>query len=172
MWRAFFFAVGTMLIILGVECLIVDSFVVQKARIPAIVGKVLDGASKTIESEGKSLQSIGGSNSASNGSPFGTSRFSDSFSNPSQNSANYYGGVPANNPAGSNSGFSLAGFGQQQNGIAPLTGTQRNGSEKISSMPTRIIQPKDWMPWSLLAAGTIVVLYTNTTSGRAFSGGE
>lgn len=171
MWRAFFFAVGTMLIILGVECLVVERFVVQRARIPAAVAKVLDGTSKKVEPGGNIAQALSPSNQnpGSASSSFGPSRFSDNFSNP----GGYYGGVPSSRQSSNpNSGFSLAGFGQQSTGIAPLTEARRNASQSPSSTRIRIIQPKDWMPWSLLAAGTLVVLYTNTTSGRGFAGGD
>ncbi|MEZ6096786.1 MAG: hypothetical protein R3C03_21605 [Pirellulaceae bacterium] len=30
----------------------------------------------------------------------------------------------------------------------------------------RVIQTKDWMPWSLLAAGAITMMYTSTISNR------
>ena len=34
------------------------------------------------------------------------------------------------------------------------------------SAPTRLIRPQDWMPWSLLAVGSIIVIYTFTIPGR------
>ena len=42
MWRAFFFAVGTMLIILGLECLVSEHFVVSQGRISKVLAKILD----------------------------------------------------------------------------------------------------------------------------------
>ncbi len=33
--------------------------------------------------------------------------------------------------------------------------------------PTRLIKPLDWMPWSLLAVGSIIVIYTFTIPGRS-----
>lgn len=133
MWRAFFFSIGIMLIILGLECLVAESFVVHGARIPGVVAKVLDGTSKS-PSAG---QFAGSGNSA-----FGPSRFNNQYQ-----------------PSGY-SQFSLAGYGSQPNGAAPNTAS-------IGASP-RVVTPKEWMPWSLLAAGTLVVLYTNSTaSGRS-----
>lgn len=45
-----------------------------------------------------------------------------------------------------NSPFQQAGY-QNYAGPAPRS-------------PNRVVQTKDWMPWSLLATGTIIVLYT------------
>ena len=59
--------------------------------------------------------------------------------NPSQGS---FGTTPAGP-------FQNAGY-QSYYGSAPRTGP----------VPRRVVQTKDWMPWSLLAAGTIVVLYS------------
>lgn len=41
----------------------------------------------------------------------------------------------------------------QQVGYQNLTG-------QVSRTPNRVVQTKDWMPWSLLATGAIIVLYT------------
>ena len=34
------------------------------------------------------------------------------------------------------------------------------------SAPKKTFRPKDWMPWSLLAAGTIIVIYTYSLPRR------
>lgn len=36
----------------------------------------------------------------------------------------------------------------------------QNFPGQVSQSPNRVVQTKDWMPWSLLATGTIIVLYT------------
>jgi hypothetical protein len=170
MWRAFFFAVGTMLIILGLECLVTERFVVQGARIPGFVAKVLDGASKQPGSGPH------GSNQspAQTASSFGPSRLNDNFAGPYQPAGNYYGGVPSSSQgSNANPQFSLAGFGKQQSTTAPATppwqGVGRQPNSGSTRVQSRVIQPKDWMPWSLLAAGSLVVLYTNTTAQRSLS---
>jgi len=60
---------------------------------------------------------------------------------------------------GLNSGFpiqqnSTGGF-YQQAGFQP---NARNG--QVGPFRPRVVQTKDWMPWSLLATGAIIVLYT------------
>ncbi|MEL7498773.1 MAG: hypothetical protein AAFN77_14285 [Planctomycetota bacterium] len=79
-------------------------------------------------------------------SAFGPSRFQASpYSQPSyqtRNPANY-GGQP----------FQNAAF--------------RSGSAAPSNSPKmpRPFRPKDWMPWSLIAAGVIITLYTKASAG-------
>lgn len=34
------------------------------------------------------------------------------------------------------------------------------------SAATRLVRPHDWMPWSLLAVGSIIMIYTFTIPGR------
>ena len=41
MWRAFFFAVGIMLIITGLECLVTQQFVIHGAQVPNFVAAML-----------------------------------------------------------------------------------------------------------------------------------
>lgn len=48
---------------------------------------------------------------------------------------------------------------------------QASYNEPAQTQPpnTFLVRPKDWMPWSLLAIGTIVVIYTFTIPGRQLS---
>ncbi len=174
MWRAFFFAVGTMLIILGLECLVTDSFVVRGARIPGLVAKIFDGSSKqpitgTFGTNPSVAQGSGYQNPSGAGvSSFGPSRFSDNFAGSNQPAGNYYGGAPSGSQGyNGNSQFSLAGFGRQQSDVAPmaqlLAGSGTSSNSTAGRQQNKILHPKDWMPWSLLAAGSLIVLYTNTT---------
>jgi hypothetical protein len=87
-WRAFFFAVGTMLVIVGVECLMIDSATIVTDR-PQ------------------------------------TYQVSNSWFQP-----------------------------------APAI-----------QVGTRVIQPPDWIPWSLIASGTVVILYALTLPKR-WGGGK
>jgi hypothetical protein len=57
---------------------------------------------------------------------------------------------PAVSVAGIESPFRNASF------VEPPSGVVR----------TKTYRPPDWMPWSLMAAGTIVVLYTYSLPGR------
>lgn len=128
------------------------------------------------------------------GSRFGPSRFADSqFSNTDlPSNLDYYGGVPFSNRQSGNqqagnrqsgagqrvgnqrqgSQFSLAGYGGQDfNGPSAsgqVVGAGRFSPVTLGKGGSRIFKPSEWMPWGLLAIGTLVVLYTNST-GRGFS---
>ncbi len=98
MWKAFFLAIGTFMIILGVETLLVDKFVIAEGRrVPRLVG----------------------------------------------------GQTPIYSPAGYQRGF----------------GSTVNA-------PRREFHTKEWLPWSLLAAGTITVMYTCSLHARSGGGGD
>ena len=172
MWRSFFFAIGVMLIILGFECLIADRFEISNsARIPNALARIFNSDNSPSSESNSLANSINPQNSLGNsnfgGSQFGPSRFSSQFdNNQSLTKPNYYGGAssaslrqPAKRP------FSLAGFGGSQNPNQTLPQTLL-----VPGKNSRVVYTKDWMPWSLLAAGTLVVLYTNATTGRSFSG--
>ena len=81
MWRSFFCAIGIVLIILGIECLLIDSAV--------LVAGVMDDPSQQVQQQSGGL-----------------------FSTP------------------------------------------------IQSTNDRIFRPSEWFPWSLLATGSIVLLYS------------
>jgi len=155
MWRSFFFAVGVMLIILGFECLISDHFKISnRARITDSVARIFD--------EGKPQPKQGASSSNQRWSLFNSSGYNSPFGGKQSGAdGNYYGGTSSNSfqdPA--KQPFSLAGFGSNSGQDSSRSNSQGfKGSEKGS----RIIYTRDWMPWSLLAAGTLVVLYTKAT---------
>ena len=123
------------------------------------------------------------------GSRFGPSRFADSqFSNTDlPSNIGYYGGVPFSNRQPGTAGqfanqqqgsqFSLAGYGGQGFSGAPGSGqfggvgagqANRLSPVTLGRGGSRLFKPSEWMPWGLLAIGTLVVLYTNST-GRGFS---
>ncbi|MEZ6133797.1 MAG: hypothetical protein R3C53_02695 [Pirellulaceae bacterium] len=84
MWRAFFFAIGTMLVIVGVECLLIDSAILASDQ-------------------------------------------------PEAYHVNQ-------------------GWFQQ--------------SASLIVAPERVVRPPDWIPWSLIASGAVVVLYAMTLPKR------
>jgi hypothetical protein len=141
MWRAFFFACGIMLIVLGLECIVVERF-----RISSDSG-LNRLARKFIGSEnGSAVNLAGGSSQAgipigpggygSAQSQFGPSRMNDSpFFNASVDNRQAAGNPV--NLANSNSGALLG-------------------------KPVKSFKTEDWMPWSLIAAGTIISLYTHS----------
>jgi hypothetical protein len=167
MWRAFFIAVGFILVIVGLECLVVNRFMVaSEARVPEFLAKMMgDDAgvpgTQLAANQPRNIspnvappqyfnQGYGGvPNSASR---FGPSRLASKYSNDgglgSQSRTNY-----------PNSQFSLAGYGSRNNG--PVQSSAISGNSRT----VKILRTKEWMPWSLIAAGTIIVLYTKSLSG-------
>ena len=147
MWRAFFFSVGIVVAILGLQCLVVDRFYVQQeGRLGAWANKALnlldpDEASNSDPSTGFGQLGLANTNSA-----YGPSRFQAS---------------PYSQQQGSPFQFN------QSNSPFQLTGNRSTaGGDNSIPKPPREFPTQDWMPWSLLAVGTIIVLYTkSTTSG-------
>ncbi len=167
MWRAFFFAVGIMLIITGLECLVTQQFVIHGARVPNFVAAMLfDGPADKITTptnEGFRMAQAGyqAPRSTTRNSGFGSSSFGDPYG-----TENNYRRQNGNQ----RSEFSLAGFGQRRSEIAPMATPkpkQQSQTTVIGPDKTGVFRPQDWLPWSLLAAGTLVVLYTNSLDPRA-----
>lgn len=163
MWRAFFFAVGIILVVLGVECLVVDRFFVhQEGKVAGFVNKALNVIEPVkgnlpantpnqagIGPSGGFLPNQNGSSQntfRTGGSPFGPSRFQSPYSQvqytPNPGGAGVYGGQS----------FQQTGF-----------RTQSTSAPQLKKAP-RPVSTKDWMPWCFLATGTIIILYTKSTS--------
>ncbi len=171
MWRAFFIAVGIILVILGTECLVVNRFMVaSEARVPDFLAEMMGDESGGSNSPAGAIapanvspnvappqyvnQGYGGV--PSQASRYGPSRMASKYSNNS-----WYGSKSvATNP---NAQFSLAGYGTSNANPA------RAPSTPGSARRLKILRTKEWMPWSLIAAGTIIVLYTKSLSGLDFS---
>ena len=181
MWRALFLAIGVMLIILGIECTVVGRFrISQDANLPLAIEKMLAGEGwgsdsyrgNLADSDGnmgampsryasnvappQPIQGYGGMPTVS--SQYGPSRFS---SGPFGNDQFSSFGANGTNPS-PNSQFSLTGFGSRPAPDANTELTQKRGGN------FRLIETKDWMPWSLIAAGTIIVLYTKSIGRNEF----
>ena len=167
MWRAFFFAVGIMLIITGLECLVTQQFVIHGARVATFVAAMLFDSPSETNAPAPSASFPVAQNRyqaprpAARNSGFGSSSFGD----PYQTEGNY-----RRQNGNQRSDFSLAGFGQRRNEIAPMAKPEvkrQNQTTLIGPDKTGVFRPQDWLPWSLLAAGTLVVLYTNSLDPRA-----
>ena len=166
MWRAFFFAVGIMLIITGLECLVTQQFVIHGAQVPNFVAAMLfdepTDTNITPPDDGMPMAQSGysGSPPATRNTGFGASSFND----PYQTENNF-----RKQNGNQRSDFSLAGFGKRRTENAPMAEPKvkgRNQTTLIGSDETGIFRPQDWLPWSLLAAGALVVLYTNSLDLR------
>lgn len=181
MWRSFFLAVGISLMLLGVEALVFERFVVnQTAKLPKFLNGIFekdlagnfartnnlpgqaDPAFRNPTFQNPSFQTSNASNFQrvpfSSESRFGPSRFSG------PQAGNYGGGrvdlsrsgINSNNPQ-SGAAFPVA-FANRAN---PAVAGGGIGSFGQTRGP-RTIVTKDWMPWSLLAAGAIIFLYTSS----------
>ncbi|MDA7924278.1 hypothetical protein N9061_01425 [bacterium] len=167
MWRAFFFAVGIMLIITGLECLVTQQFVIHGARVPNFVAAMLfDGPKDTnVTPSNDALRMAQGGYQAPRSTARNSGFGSSSFDDPYQTESNY-----RRQNGNQRSDFSLAGFGQRRTENAPMAAPkvkQQNQTTLIGPDKTGVFRPQDWLPWCLLAAGTLVVLYTNSLDPRA-----
>ena len=179
MWRSFFYAVGIGLFTLGLQALVTDHVMVPKdTRLQKIIKKILDdekgpagnvaarpqqsGPSTAPRStlwRGQAQNGFGGVNT---GSRFGPSR----FAGPAYGTG--YGGARINSnfnsPPPSNSGV----FRTQPN--SQLASFRNNGApRKPAATKAPALQKfliREWMPWSLLATGAIIFLYTRTIDKR------
>ncbi len=167
MWRAFFFAVGIMLIITGLECLVTQQFVIHGARVPNFVAAMLFDSPSETNAPAYNDSTLIAQNryqaprQTARNSGFGSSSFGD----PYQTEGNY-----RRQNANQRSDFSLASFGQRRTEIAPMAAPevkQPTQTTLIGPDKNGVFRPQDWLPWSLLAAGTLVVLYTNSLDPRA-----
>ena len=162
MWRALFIAVGFILVIVGLECMVVNRFMVAKeARVPEFLTKMMSEdtgfpATKLAANQGRNIspnvappQNYNqGYGTGANASQYGQSRLATKYGN-----GGWFGSQSGNsNP---NSQFSLAGYGSRN------TAT---GGSSANSRAGKILYTQEWMPWSLIAAGTIIVLYTKSLS--------
>lgn len=174
MWRALFFSIGVMLIVVGLECTVVRHFTISNdAHLPDFVNEMIanqqaprvgGSRQKNVSSEIAPPQSIPGyGNQTQMASQFGKpSRFSQSSFGNDQFFADRNTNRHASQRKGGAGQFSLAGYGAQS----------RHSSKSGTVKATRVRQifTRDWMPWSLIAAGTIVVLYTKSLGRFDFSG--
>jgi len=159
MWRAFFYAVGTMLVILGVQCVLVGRFQLSnEATIPETAKRFISGLESSRDPGGQPSNPYSNSplieNSSANrgfggrpapSSSYGPSRFEDRYS-------------------GNDRFFS--GSGGQQNRPMEFanytTGNNNAANSAVEPRSSRVISTEDWMPWSLIAAGAIVLIYTHS----------
>ena len=174
MWRSFFLAFGTFAIIVGFETMVVDQFAMTNVRrIPKIVTVTARNlVNPASPSGGQNLRVSAPQNSyqmptlnrplVPGPSVTGPARYtgtqSATFNRIQDPTVSKYGSPQQ-------SGLGFAGF---------QKGSEISTSPPMAAIPTpnfslrqpRLIQTADWMPWSLLAAGTIIVLYTQSIGGK------
>ena len=174
MWRSLFFAVGIYLMLLGAEALIFERVDINaSAKLPKFMNGLFENSQQdsfltaaagqdpylNVPQPGNPASNPNNSifRQTSSQSQFGPSRFSGPqlgnyggpradlsrsglTANPSQNGSIAAYPASYSNPAGAN---------------GPL-------APQRPSFGPRVLVPKDWMPWSLLAAGAIITLYTSS----------
>lgn len=178
MWRSLFLALGVFSIILGLETMFVEQV-----------------AMTTVRRYPKFLSSKSGDIAIQNGAnpvfdrPFSGNNPAPIFKTPSNTYGSQYPGTQSGAFnrlfGGSNSqpqnrpGFGLAGFSNKsvasdyEGGIASAIKSPTITADVPARTTTkRVIYTKDWMPWSLMAAGTVIVLYTYTLPRRRLESGE
>jgi hypothetical protein len=177
MWRSFFLAVGIGLMVLGVEALVFERVLVNEtAKLP----KFLDGAFEKdlsnsfasppnlagqANSQGQSYPALQNATASdvqrmpyASGSRFGPSRFSGPRSGG-------YGGPRVDlSRSGINSNTTQTGnaFPVSFPNEVNSAGNNRRIDGLGQPRGPRVIVSKEWMPWSLLAAGAIIFLYTSS----------
>ena len=169
MWRAFFYAVGYMTIFLGLQSLAFEQVQLAPGKdAMQIIKRIIreDGGRSGVASAGRSNQSIQAQTLGSaSESSFGPSRFSNGGFGGSNFSAAPYRDLSQNGRLGVGSGQAV--------GVprVDLTGYQTEVKQTqlrpTTKTPGRVIQSKDWMPWSLLATGFVIVLYTRSFAARS-----
>ena len=169
MWRSFFFAVGIILILVGLQCLAVEQFRINKNnRLFAFANRANRALEATKSPDGLRNQN----NFALQNGQAQNLANQQRFSLPSSES--YYGGPSRFQSSAyptTNSAYGGAGQLSQQSLSAKQVSNTLNYSDTgygnnqrpklLKSYPVT-----DWMPWGFLAAGTIISLYTNSTGHR------
>lgn len=182
MWRSFFLAVGIGLMLLGVEALVFERVVVNdSAKLPAFLNGIFE--KDVSDSFGLANNVRGPANSALPNPALRTSNASNFQRVPYTSESNFgpsrFSGPQSGNYGGGRVDLSRSGINSNniQTGNAfPVSfgnGGNPAGAGLAVGGPGQVLRPKtivtkDWMPWSLLAAGAIIFLYTSS-HGRSRS---
>ena len=169
MWRSFFLAVGIFTIVVGLESMVVDQVVMTNVRrVPRIVSATARNLVNPSSPSGIQTKPL----ESGPQTPYQMPTFKRPLaSGPPTSGGNAYRGTQAatfnrgfdptvRNRAAQQPATGFAGFQSAGNNLAPPPAAVPKNKPRVRR--PRIIQVKDWMPWSLLAAGTIIVLYTQS----------
>lgn len=164
MWRALFLAFGVFAIVVGLETMVVDRVELTNAR---RIPKFVSATARNLVNRSSPPGVQGQPSAPGSPSPYQMPTFNRSLAPPANGPMRYFGSQSATfnripDPQPDNRpGLGFAGFQKSGNRLAapPVAAVPSN---KSSVRRPRTIQIKDWMPWSLLAAGAIIVLYTHS----------
>ena len=192
MWRSFFYALGVGLMVLGGEALIFERVALNpKTKLPPFAQRLLapDAAGPNLAQPGSDQYAFGGTQQVSgipNAVGPNTGQFprvlpASSSGGSGYSSQSRFGPSRFAGPANGGYGGGRIGFGQNSQFANAQAGRNSTPAQLASSSPPvrtgfaarqrgplRQIITKDWMPWSLIAVGAVVFLYTHT-SGRRYS---
>ena len=193
MWRSFFYALGVGLMVLGGEALIFERVTINPdAKLPAFAQRMLtpDTAGPNFARDGqdqyafaRSQQAGGIPNAVGPNAAGQVPRVLPASSNAGNgySSQSRFGPSRFAGPANGGYGGGRIGFGQNSQLGNPQAGRGSTPTQLASASttvaarypsgrrgPRKQIITKDWMPWSLIAVGAVVFLYTHT-SGRRYS---
>jgi hypothetical protein len=190
MWRSLFYAIGISLFAFGLQALVLDHVIVPKnSRVQNLIRKIMSDDAPRVVSNAVNPQIVAGGYDLQNGgnwnaqqaptpqpnqsfgynsgSRFGPSRFGPSqFSGPAYGTG--YGGARISPDQAARRTFNSQ---PTQGTNAQLAGF-RAGTTNVSAAQKPVVMQKfeirEWMPWSLLASGAIIFLYTHTVERRRF----
>ena len=188
MWRSLFYAVGIGLFALGLQTLVLEHVTVTKdTKLQKLIKKILADDKPGFASNQSIPQQYGAPNSNpfarnpatqnqapggnqsfgfNNGSRFGPSR----FSGPAYGTG--YGGGRVNSSQVANGAPQFGSSSQFQNRTnAQLVGFNNGttvGPANGNFPKLQNVMVREWMPWSLLASGAIIFLYTHSHHRRRF----
>ena len=183
MWRSFFYAVGIGLFALGLEGLVFDHVLIPKdMKIQKLIKRIVsdrpagpnlnagvdqqypnfDQRANSVPTQASQTSRFAGFDS---GSRYGPSR----FAGPAYGAG--YGGGRVGSGSIPVSGSNVDNFQGLGQGNAQFAGYQGNRGNETLAGPQRtgglqIFMIREWMPWSLLASGAIIFLYTRTVDRR------
>ncbi len=190
MWRSFFYALGVGLMVLGGEALIFERVTLNPdTKLPSFAQRILDSnetepnllqKSKDQYAFGEGRQANGMPNLRnSNGGHFPKMIPASSTNGIGYSSQSRFGPSRFAGPANGGYGGGRIGFGQNTASGNSYEGSGRTPAQVVSTSntigvgvsegrkrPRKQIITKDWMPWSLIAVGAVIFLYTHTSRGR------
>jgi len=166
MWRSLFYAVGIGLFSLGLEGLIFDNVLLHKnSRIQKVVQRVFSDRPNNGNAFGAQQQPNFGNPSQNQNFPFGNQSVA------SNQSRNLFGGGGARVGQNPQNRAGFGNFSGLGNGNTQLAGYSANNGPQGpafggNTAPLQRFVVRHWMPWSLLASGAIIFLYTHSLDKR------
>ncbi len=190
MWQSFFYALGVGLMVLGGEALVFERVTLNPdTKLPPFAQRLLapDGTGPNFSQPSGDQYAFGGQQRL-NGIPNAVAVNHAPPAGVLPSSLNVGSGYPSQSrfgpsrfagPANGGYGGGRIGFGESALSGNPLGGRNRTSAQLVSNSTAvgagfaggrnglrKQIITKDWMPWSLIAVGAVIFLYTHTSRKR------